>query len=328
MKPKIAISVGDINGVGIEIALKAHKEISKICQPIYFINSKLLNQAAKILNINIPKNFDIYECDEDFEIKPGKVSKKSGKFSFISFENALHFTAKGKASALVTLPINKESWKKAKIPYKGHTDALSDYFKTSAIMMLGCEELYVALFSDHMPLRDVSKKIKFNKVKNFLLDFYASTKFSKVGVLGFNPHAGDNGVLGTEEEEIIIPAIKKANEMGITCFGPYPADGFFGAGSFKSFDAVLAMYHDQGLTPFKCIAMESGVNYTANLPIIRTSPAHGTAYDKVGIGSASEESFRNALYLACDIYKCRKNYAELIKNRLKKQDVEISGQVE
>ncbi|MBR2149418.1 MAG: 4-hydroxythreonine-4-phosphate dehydrogenase PdxA, partial [Campylobacter sp.] len=188
MKPKIAISVGDINGIGIEIALKAHKEISKICQPIYFINSKLLNQAAKILNINIPKNFEIYECGDDFEIKPGKVSKKSGKFSFISFENALNFTTKGKASALVTLPINKESWKKAKIAYKGHTDALSDYFKTSAIMMLGCEKLYVALFSDHTPLKDVSKKIKFNKVKNFLLDFYASTKFSKVGVLGFNPH--------------------------------------------------------------------------------------------------------------------------------------------
>ena len=281
MKPKIAISVGDINGIGIEIALKAHKEINKICQPIYFINSKLLNQAAKILNINIPKNFEIYECGDDFEIKPGKVSKKSGKFSFISFENALNFTTKGKASALVTLPINKESWKKAKITYKGHTDALSDYFKTSAIMMLGCEELYVALFSDHTPLKDVSKKIKFNKVKNFLLDFYASTKFSKVGVLGFNPHASDNGTIGGKEELEIKMAIEAANAtIGKEIFtGPLVPDAAFTPNSLKSTNRLIAMYHDVGLAPLKALYFDHSINISLNLPIIRTSVDHGTAFD-------------------------------------------------
>ena len=293
MKPKIAISVGDINGIGIEIALKAHKEISKICQPIYFINSKLLNQAAKILNINIPKNFEIYECGDDFEIKPGKVSKKSGKFSFISFENALNFTTKGKASALVTLPINKESWKKAKISYKGHTDALSDYFKTSAIMMLGCEKLYVALFSDHTPLKDVSKKIKFNKVKNFLLDFYASTKFSKVGVLGFNPHASDNGTIGGKEELEIKMAIEAANAIiGKEIFtGPLVPDAAFTPNSLKSTNRLIAMYHDVGLAPLKALYFDRSINISLNLPIIRTSVDHGTAFDIAYQSKASVKSY-------------------------------------
>lgn len=297
MKPKIAISVGDINGIGIEIALKAHKEISKICQPIYFINSKLLNQAAKILNINIPKNFEIYECGNDFEIKPGKVSKKSGKFSFISFENALNFTIKGKASALVTLPINKESWKKAKISYKGHTDALSDYFKTSAIMMLGCEKLYVALFSDHTPLKDVSKKIKFNKVKNFLLDFYASTKFSKVGVLGFNPHASDNGTIGGKEEIEIKMAIEAANAtIGKEIFtGPLVPDAAFTPNSLKSTNRLIAMYHDVGLAPLKALYFDRSINISLNLPIIRTSVDHGTAFDIAYQSKARVESYIEAV---------------------------------
>lgn len=297
MKPKIAISVGDINGIGIEIALKAHKEISKICQPIYFINSKLLNQAAKILNINIPKNFEIYECGDDFEIKPGKVSKKSGKFSFISFENALNFTTKGKASALVTLPINKESWKKAKISYKGHTDALSDYFKTSAIMMLGCEKLYVALFSDHTPLKDVSKKIKFNKVKNFLLDFYASTKFSKVGVLGFNPHASDNGTIGGKEELEIKMAIEAANAtIGKEIFiGPLVPDAAFTPNSLKSTNRLIAMYHDVGLAPLKALYFDRSINVSLNLPIIRTSVDHGTAFDIAYQSKARVESYIEAV---------------------------------
>jgi 4-hydroxythreonine-4-phosphate dehydrogenase len=202
------------------------------------------------------------------------------------------------------------------------------------LMLMVSDVLKVAVATGHVPVKQIAFHLNQEKLVTKLQDLNKTliedfgVVRPRIAVLGLNPHAGDNGVLGTEEEEIIIPAIKKANEMGITCFGPYPADGFFGAGSFKSFDAVLAMYHDQGLTPFKCIAMESGVNYTANLPIIRTSPAHGTAYDKVGIGSASEESFRNALYLACDVFNCRKRYAELVKNRLKKQEVEISGQVE
>ena len=150
----------------------------------------------------------------------------------------------------------------------------------------------------------------------------------RIAVLGLNPHAGDDGVLGMEEKEVIIPAMRAASKQGVWNFGPYPADGFFGSGHFRSFDAVLAMYHDQGLAPFKSISMDGGVNYTAGLPIIRTSPAHGTAYDKAGNGTASETSFRNALYLVCDIFNNRKRYSEMAKNPLKKQDVEISGIVE
>ncbi len=293
MKPKIAISVGDINGVGIEIALKSHKKISQICNPIYFINSKLLSRAAKLLNIYIPDDFKIYECGDDFEIKPGKVSKKSGKFSFISFENALNFTAKGRADALVTLPINKESWKKAKIPYKGHTDALSDYFDRDAIMMLGCDELYVALFSDHIGLKDVSKKIKFKSIKKFLLNFYYSSKFEKVGVLGFNPHASDNGTIGGKEEIEIKMAIEAVNAtLGKPIFiGPLVPDAAFTPNSLKSINRLVAMYHDIGLAPLKALYFDSSINVSLNLPIIRASVDHGTAFDIAYQSKASVKSY-------------------------------------
>lgn len=312
-KPKIAISVGDINGVGIEIALKSHKEISKICQPLYFINSKLLARAAKILNVYIPDNFEIYECGDDFEIKPGKVSKKSGKFSFISFENALNFTAKGRADALVTLPINKESWKKAKIPYKGHTDALSDYFNQNAIMMLGCDELYVALFSDHTPLKDVSKKIKFSKLKKFLLDFYASTKFDRVGVLGFNPHASDNGTIGGKEEIEIDMAIKAANAtLSKEIFiGPLVSDAAFTPNSLKSTNRLIAMYHDVGLAPLKALYFDRSINVSLNLPIIRTSVDHGTAFDIAYQSRASRQSYIESIKFAINSVKIQGQKAKI-----------------
>ncbi|WP_086297715.1 4-hydroxythreonine-4-phosphate dehydrogenase [Campylobacter porcelli] len=305
MRPKIAISVGDINGVGIEIALKSHKDIIQICKPIYFINSKLLSRAAKLLNSYIPPEFDIYECGDDFEIKPGEVSKKSGKFSFISFENALNFTAKGKADALVTLPINKESWKRAKIPYKGHTDALSSYFNRDAIMMLGCDELYVALFSDHIALKDVSKKIKFKSLKRFLLDFYTSTKFEKVGVLGFNPHASDNGTIGGKEEIEIKRAIKEVNNIlnKPIFIGPLVPDAAFTPNSLKSTNRLIALYHDVGLAPLKALYFDRSINISLNLPIIRTSVDHGTAFDIAYQSKADNKSYIQSIKFALNSVK-------------------------
>ena len=300
----IAISIGDINGVGLEIAIKAHSQIKSFCNPIYFINQNLLSQGAQILNANIPADFKIYECGENFKIRPGKISKKSGKFSFLSFKNALIFTKNAQADALVTLPINKKSWQKAGIKYVGHTDALSDFFKKQVIMMLGCQELFCALFTDHLALKKVSKQIKNKALFKFLLDFYACTKFNKIGVLGLNPHAGDNGVLGCEEKAI-KKAIKKANHnLNNKIFiGPLVADAAFNANSLKSCNHLVAMYHDQGLAPLKALYFDKSINVSLNLPIIRTSVDHGTAFDIAYKGLASTKSYEEAV-----------KYANLIAN--------------
>ncbi len=300
----IAISIGDINGVGLEIAIKAHSKIKSFCNPIYFINQNLLSQGAQILNAKIPADFKIYECGENFKIHPGKISEKSGKFSFLSFKNALIFTKNAQADALVTLPINKKSWQKAGIKYVGHTDALSDFFKKQAIMMLGCQELFCALFTDHLALKKVSKQIKSKALFKFLLDFYACTQFNKIGVLGLNPHAGDNGVLGCEEKAI-KKAIKKANHnLNNKIFiGPLVADAAFNANSLKSCNHLVAMYHDQGLAPLKALYFDKSINVSLNLPIIRTSVDHGTAFDIAYKGLASTKSYEEAV-----------KYANLIAN--------------
>lgn len=285
-KPTIAISVGDINGIGIEIALKAHDEIKKYCTPLYFINHKMLKKAADLLDIKIPDDFEIEYIEGDFEIKPGKVTKKSGKFSFDSFKKAALFTKNGITDALVTLPINKKAWEKAGINYKGHTDALRDFFKKDAIMMLGCEKMFVALFTEHIPLKDVPKNIKTKKLKNFLINFYNSLpstinhELSAIPVLGLNPHAGDNGVLGNEEKQI-KRAIKEANKniKREIFFGPTIPDVTFIPKMREKYNLFLAMYHDQGLIPLKALYFEESINVSLNLPIVRTSVDHGTAFD-------------------------------------------------
>ena len=293
----IAISIGDINGIGLEIALKAHNKIKSFCNPLYFIN--LLSRGAKILNTTIPDDFKLYECGSELKIKPGKISKKSGKFSFLSFENALIATQKGRADALVTLPINKKAWSKAGIKYVGHTDALSDFFKKQAIMMLGCDELFCALFTDHIALKDVSKHIKSKALSNFLLDFYKSSKFNKIGVLGLNPHAGDGGVLGNEEKAI-KKAIKKANEKlkEEIFIGPLVSDAAFNENSLRNCNRIVAMYHDQGLAPLKALYFDKAINVSLNLPIIRTSVDHGTAYNIAYRGLASTKSYIEAVKYA------------------------------
>ena len=278
-KLSIAISLGDLNGVGIELALKTHNQISKLCNPVYCINSKMLKKAAKLLDIKIPDDFNIYETKGNFKIKPGCISKKSGQFSYDSFMDAITLTKNNKTKAVVTLPINKESWNKANLVYKGHTEVLRDYFKKNAIMMLGCSKMFVALYTEHIALKEVPKKITTKKLTKFLIDFYKCIKpNSKVAVLGLNPHASDNGVLGNEEKKI-IKAIKKANET-YNCFeGPHVPDTIFSKFNREKYTYFIAMYHDQGLAPLKALYFDESINVSLNLPIIRTSVDHGTAFD-------------------------------------------------
>ncbi|AXX89241.1 4-hydroxythreonine-4-phosphate dehydrogenase PdxA [Arcobacter suis] len=280
IKPKIAISIGDLNGIGVEIALKCHEKISKICQPIYCINDIMLKKASDKLKIEIPKDFELFETKGEFEIKAGTVSKKAGKYSYDSFMDAINLADKERVDAICTLPINKESWSKADIKYKGHTEVLRDYFGKNAIMMLGCKKMFVGLFTEHIPLKKVAKKVNEEDLTKFLIDFYKNVKNDNIGVLGLNPHASDNGVLGDEEVEI-FKAIKKANKhLEKNIFkGPLVPDTAFSPVSRKNYKYFVAMYHDQGLAPLKALYFDQSINVSLNLPIIRTSVDHGTAFN-------------------------------------------------
>ena len=280
MKPKIAISIGDINGIGVEIALLSHEKISKICKPIYCINNQMLKIAADMLKIEIPKDFEVFGNKGNFEIKPGVVTKKAGKYSFNSFMDAIKLADKKKVDAICTLPINKEAWSKADISYKGHTEVLRDYFGKNAIMMLGCKKMFVGLFTEHIPLKKVPKKINTEDLTRFLLDFQKSVHSDNIGVLGLNPHASDNGVLGDEEVQI-FKAIKNANKtLDKKVFtGPLVPDTAFSPVSRKNYKYFVAMYHDQGLAPLKALYFDQSINVSLNLPIIRTSVDHGTAFN-------------------------------------------------
>ncbi len=280
IKPKIAISTGDLNGIGVEIALKCHEKISKICQPIYCINDVMIKKASDKLKIEIPKEFELYETKGDFEIKAGSVSKKAGKYSYDSFMDAINLADKKKVDAICTLPINKESWSKTDIKYKGHTEVLRDYFGKNAIMMLGCKKMFVGLFTEHIPLKKVAKKVNEDDLTKFLIDFYKNVKNDNIGVLGLNPHASDNGVLGDEEVEI-FKAIKRANKhLEKNIFkGPLVPDTAFSPVSRKNYKYFVAMYHDQGLAPLKALYFDQSINVSLNLPIIRTSVDHGTAFN-------------------------------------------------
>lgn len=280
MKKVIAVSVGDLNGIGIEIALRAHKEISAFVQPVYCISEEMLDQACKRLHIQRPENMILFPVKGKFTIKEGKVSGKSGRYSYNSFKKAIRLCEKKIADALVTLPIHKEAWFKAGIDYKGHTDMLRSYFHKEAIMMLGCDKLYVALFTEHTPLKNVAKQIRTQRLTEFLLDLSADIKAKKIAVLGLNPHAGDGGVLGNEEKKI-KKAISNANKkLKKELFrGPFVPDTAFTQQMRKKYKHYVAMYHDQGLIPLKALHFEESINISLNLPIIRTSVDHGTAFD-------------------------------------------------
>ena len=278
MLSKIAISIGDVNGVGLEICIKAHKKISKICEPIYCVNQDMLHQAEDMLSMKMA-NPNLCDIQGSFKIKPSKLGKKSGRYSFESFQKAISLCESNQADALVTMPINKQSWEKAGIKYKGHTDYLRDYFKQDAIMMLGYDKLFVSLFTDHIPLSKVSGLINTKDIKKFLLNFYQKD-MKKVGVLGVNPHSGDNGVLGNEDI-LITNAIKKANKkLNNNVFvGPLVPDVAFTKRNREKYKYFVAMYHDQGLAPLKALQFDETINISLNLPIIRASVGHGSAFD-------------------------------------------------
>jgi len=304
-KPTIAISVGDLNGVGIEIALKAHDEVSKLCSPIYCINAELLSQAANLLNTKIPEDFQLSSVDGAFTINAGEVNASSGKYAYDSFMRAIKLCEDKEADALVTMPIHKEAWMMAGLEYKGHTDLLRKHFNKEAIMMLGCPEMFVALVTEHIPLRDVTTSIKYKTLKPFLVDLDACLKLEKtqqIAVLGINPHAGDNGVLGHEEMRI-IKAIKSVNKkLGLERFiGPVVPDVAFTPHFRKNYNYFVAMYHDQGLAPLKALHFDESVNISLNLPIIRTSVDHGTAFDIAYKGEAKTLSYLNAIKSALSL---------------------------
>jgi 4-hydroxythreonine-4-phosphate dehydrogenase len=280
MLKKIAISIGDVNGIGMQLAIENHKKISKLCKPIYCINSSILSIVLKKLNIKIPANFILSGSYSTMKINPGKVTKKSGKFSYDSFLHAITLAKNNTVDAICTLPINKEAWHKANITYVGHTDMLRDIFKKNAIMMLGCEKMFVALYTEHISLKNVAKKITKKNLVSFLINFTKSihSKNKPIAVLGLNPHAGDNGVLG-DEEFIIKKAIKKAEKLTNEKFHLLVPDVAFTPHIRKNYQYFCAMYHDQGLIPLKALYGKQSINVSLNLPIKRVSVDHGTAFD-------------------------------------------------
>lgn len=278
----LAISVGDLNGIGFEIILKSHHIIKQWCTPLYCINESMAQQAAKLLGVKLPEDFFCLPIKaNDFTITPGEISQSSGLYSYVSFIEAVKCVTSHQAKGVVTLPIHKKAWELAGLKFKGHTDVLRHLFGDEGIMMLGCEEMFVALFTDHIPLKNVPKTIKTKKITRFLLTLASSLDVSKIAVLGLNPHAGDFGVLGKEEFKI-SKAIKMANEtLGRDLFiGPLVPDTAFTPQNIKNYTHFVAMYHDQGLIPLKTLYFDQSINVTLGLPIIRTSVDHGTAFDK------------------------------------------------
>ncbi len=327
--PIIGISIGDINGIGPEVIIKTllDPRLEEICTPVIYGSGRVLTRYRKLLNLlkfnfnqvdNIkdinPKRINVVNCTNDeIDVFPGTVTPEAGKLAFDALEAATKDLLLKNIDGLVTAPINKKNIQNENFKFPGHTEYLAMNAGTDDyLMMFYADVMKMGMVTAHIPLKDVSTAITedliiskakmFNNVLKKDFDIHRP----KIAILGLNPHAGDNGLLGSEEIETIIPAINKLKDSGILAFGPYPADGFFGNYSFKKFDGVLALYHDQGLLPFKTIAFEKGVNYTAGLPFIRTSPDHGTAYEIAGKGIANIDSFREALYLACDIAKRRK----------------------
>jgi 4-hydroxythreonine-4-phosphate dehydrogenase len=343
MKIKIAITHGDINGVGYEVILKTIEDnrILELCTPVIYGSAKIAafyRKALGLQNINFNQIEDASQAHdgavniinvvgEDVKVEPGVSSEVAGKAAFAALERAVADLRAKKVDALVTAPINKHNIQSETFSFPGHTEYLEASYGDGdkALMILFAESLRVALVTTHLPIAKVPDAITKESILEKLRVFNTSLHrdFSivapRIAVLALNPHAGEDGLLGTEEKDIIIPAINDAKAEKILAFGPYAADGFFGSGNFDKFDGVLAMYHDQGLSAFKTMSMDQGVNYTAGLQFIRTSPDHGTGYDIAGQGVASPDSMRNAIYAAIDIYRSRKNDEIAHRNPLRKQ---------
>lgn len=333
----VGISIGDLNGIGSEVVLKTFEDsrLLELCTPVIFANVKIMSFLKKAyeLNLNfhgIDKLEQLVEgkinvlnvWKEHVNIQFGTNDNEVGKFAIKSFVTATTALKENNIDVLITAPINKYNIQSDEFKFPGHTDYLAKEFNENALMFMIYEDLRVGLLTDHVPVNEVAKHLNEKLIASKVQIVNATLKQDfriekpKIAVLGLNPHAGDNGVIGKEDEEIIKPALKKIYDSGILVFGPFSADSFFGSNQYKQYDAVLAVYHDQGLIPFKTMSFGNGVNYTAGLSKIRTSPDHGTAFDIAGKGLANADSFKEALYLAIDVFKNRNEYKELTKNPL------------
>ena len=336
-KVRVGISIGDFNGIGPEIIMKSLKDktITDFFTPIIFGSGKLFTYQKNIFKLNLNFNY-ITETSQaqngklnmlnlvkdNSNVELGKPTEESTKMAIDSLEAATEALMKGEIDVLVTAPINKDEMMKMGFKHAGHTGYFEEKFNKKGLMFLVTEGLKVAVSTHHIPISQVAENISKEKIKKqikalnqTLIEDFSISK-PKIAVLGLNPHSGDGGVIGSEEIEIISPAIKELSDQGILAFGPFPADSFFQPSKYQSFDAVLAMYHDQGLAPFKTLAYEEGVNYTAGLPFIRTSPDHGVAYDIAGKNLADEQSFMEAIFTAIKIFRNRSDYKEMMSTRL------------
>ena len=347
---KVGITHGDINGIGYEVILKTLTDARfvELCTPVVYGSAKVAAYHRKALemeavNFNIVTHAsqvidgqnNLINCiDEEVKVEIGHATDQVGAAAYAALERAVADLSEGLIDVLVTAPINKHTMQSAEFDFPGHTEYLQARLggeDEMALMIMLNDSLRVALVTGHMPIAQVPAALSQELILEKLHIFEHSLRHDfgvrkpRIAVLSLNPHAGENGMLGDEENNIIIPAINEAKKKGMLCFGPYAADGFFGTEHFRKFDGVLAMYHDQGLSPFKALAMENGVNYTAGLSFVRTSPDHGTAYDIAGKGIASEESFRQAIYTALDIYRNRISDDEAHASPLRRQYIDKSG---
>ncbi|HOY30500.1 MAG TPA: 4-hydroxythreonine-4-phosphate dehydrogenase PdxA [Bacteroidales bacterium] len=336
----VGITHGDFNGISYEVIIKTLMEprILELCTPVVYGSSKIASYHRKALNItdfnfNLVKKAELAGAkrqnivnvtEQEVKIDIGESTEIAGKLALVALDMATSDLKNKYIDVLVTAPINKKNIQSGSFTFNGHTEYLAGRFNASNyLMMMVARDLRLGFVSGHVPVKNISETItedlitrKLIVMNNSLIRDFGIQR-PKIALLGLNPHSGDDGLIGNEEKTVIIPAMKKAQSENILCFGPYPPDGFFGSLKYRQFDGVLAMYHDQGMIAFKIIAFDDGVNYTAGLPIVRTSPAHGTAYDIAGKNMASPESFRNAIFLACDIFHHRQSFDTLSANPLK-----------
>ena len=340
-KIRVGITHGDINGVGYEVILKAFSDptMFELCTPIVYGSPKVAAYHRKAMDLQtafsiiasaeeaMDGRLNILSCTEDeLKVELTKPMPEAGKAALDALEKALEDYREGLIDVLVTAPINKHTIQSENFRFPGHTEYIEERVGegNKSLMILMKDDFRVALVTGHIPVKDIASTLTKELIMEKMSVFHQSLKSDfgidspRIAVFSLNPHAGDHGLIGSEESEIIIPAIKEMIAKGVQCFGPFPADGFMGSGNSCHFDGILAMYHDQGLAPFKALAMDEGVNFTAGLPIVRTSPAHGTAYDIAGQGIASENSFRQAIYTALDVYRNRVVEKEIHARPLRK----------
>lgn len=347
-RPVIGITAGDLNSIGMEIIIKTFVDarMLELCTPVIFASNKTVNFYRKLLNENNfnyqsikdfsrlnPKQVSVFNCwEEEVQIMPGSLNETGGKYAARSLAVAIECLKDKQVEGLVTAPIHKKNIQSADFNFTGHTPYLQNAFNSKDVLMfMTAENMRIGLLTEHVPVSEIAKYVTKENIlsKLFIMRDSLIKDFGidnpRIAVLGLNPHAGDEGLIGDEEIKHITPAIKQAKHQGVMCFGPYSADAFFAREMYRKFDGVLAMYHDQGLIPFKSLALGEGINYTAGLPIVRTSPDHGTAFDIAGKNTADEASFRQAIYTCIDIIGQRKLYAENTKNPLKKSELASEG---